>query len=293
MRLILFIILLLNINSALAYKLAIIQGVSKEKQTFVTRNEQDHIFLQGQTVTFTSNNVSVLAKAMKVTREFTQWEILNDFTDVPFRRGEIVTMYQAREYLWALSPETVKRKYVKAKLFKTKKSFETKFAYNKGISESVSLAAPENPDRSGYQFESMFRRQMNFNWAAAFGLRYTQEIINLPAVSLTNTRFTALAEARYYFGKMEDFFDAQIGLALGVGFGQSRTQTTSQTSFGDVLILPTTKISLDFPISNEYEFGIVGAFESLRIEESFTDNNEQTTNLNNTHVGVVFRKHLE
>jgi hypothetical protein len=279
-------------TSVHAYELVIIQGLSKSKQTFVTRNRKQKTFLEDQKVTFTNNNVSIIAKAFKVTREFTQWEILNDYTDVPFQKGEIVTMYAAKEYLWALSPETIKRRYIKDKKFTTKRSFESRFAFTKGLSESVSEAVPDSPDRGGYQFEGMYRTQYDFNWALSFGLRYTQEIVNLTASSLTNTRLAAVINGRYYFEKMEDFFNAQIGLSLGMGFGQSRTSTSGQTSFGDVLILPSTKISLDLPINKKYEFGFYAGFESIRMEESFTDNSTQTTNLNNSQVGFVFRQHL-
>jgi hypothetical protein len=294
MRILILITLQLCFFTSLAhaYELVIIQGLSKSKQTFVTRNRKNNRYIEGQKVTFTNNNVSIIARAFKRTSEFTQWEILNDFTDVPFQKGEIVTMYPAEEYLWALSPQTVKRRYIKDKIFTSKKSFESRFAFTRGLSESVSQAAPGSPDRGGYQFEAMYKTQYDFSWAYSFGLRYTQETVNLTQASLVNTRLAAMADARYYFNKMENFYDAQVGISLGLGFGQSRTSTSGQTSFGDVLILPSTKISLDLPINTEYEFGFYAGFESIRMEESFVDNTIQTTNLNNSQLGFVFRSHI-
>ena len=91
---------------------------------------------------------------------------------------------------------------------------------------------------------------------------------------------------------MNDFHRARIGLALGIGYGQSRTETSGQTSFGDAFLLPSTKISLDFPLSEKYDFGTYAAFESLRLEEDFADGSDQTTNLINSKIGFVFRMNL-
>ena len=72
------------LSFAFGYELVIIQGLSTEKQTFITRGGKDQGVFQGENRTFTSDNVSVIAKAITVSREFTQWEIKNDFTEVPF-----------------------------------------------------------------------------------------------------------------------------------------------------------------------------------------------------------------
>ena len=289
----LLIFLVISVDTSFAYELVIIQGLSREKQTFVTRNRSGKAYFEGQQVTFTSNNVSIIAKAKTITKEFTKWEIQNDFTDVPFNRGEIVTMYEAQEYLWALSPEKVKRKYIKNQIFKPQKSFESQFAFSRGLSETVSEAAPGNYDRGGYQFQGMYRVQKDYHLAYAFGLRYTREVINTTFASLINSRFIFMGEARYYFDTMEDFYNSKIGLILGMGFGQSRTDTDGQSSFGSALILPSIKVSLDLPVNRETEFGFIAGFEAIRTEESFLDNREQTTNLNNTQFGIVWRKHLK
>mgnify|MGYP000362647396 CR=1 FL=1 len=90
-----FIIVLLFCQafSALAFELIIVQGVSQKKQTFITRGGKNKEIFEGKNVTFTSDNISVIATAITVSREFTQWEIKNDYSEVPFRKGEILTMY--------------------------------------------------------------------------------------------------------------------------------------------------------------------------------------------------------
>lgn len=285
-------ILLMSSSFAFAYELIVIQGVSNEKQTFVTRGGKDKNIFEGQNMTFTTDDVSIIAKAKTVTRAFTQWEIKNEFTDIPFRKGELVTMYNSTEHLWALSPAKIRRKYIKNEYFRTKDSFEANVALTRGISETVSEAENVDTERGGYHFEGMYKSELSINWAYSLGLRLSREVVNTPIASLVNQQFLGVAEARYYFEPMDDFYRARIGLALGFGYGQSRTETTGQTSFGDAFLLPSTKISLDIPINDKYDFGTYVAFESLRLEEDFADGNEQSTNLINSKIGFMLRMNL-
>ena len=285
-------ITLFSMSFAQAYELVIIQGLSQEKQTFVTRGGKNKGHFVGRNVTFTSNDVSVIAKALTVSREFTQWEIKNDFSEVPFRRGEIVTMYDTTEYLWALNPGKAQRKSIKNYTFKNRRSLEAGIALSRGISESTSEAVAQNISRGGFQFEGMFRKEVSYHYAFALGLRYAQETLNTPSASLVNQRFLGVIEGRYYFDQLPNFYLARIGLSLGLGFGQSRTTTSGQASFGNAVLLPSTKISLSLPIDKTYDAEFFGAFESLRLDEGFASGADQTTNLINSKVGVMFRKHI-
>lgn len=280
-------------HSAWAYRLVIIQGISKEKQTFVTRGGKNLGIFEGKNHTFTTDNVSVIAKAITVSREFTQWEIKNDFADVPFRRGERVVMYDTTEHIWALSPAEVQRKLIKTNIFRVKHSFEGHFSFARALSESTSQAIPQNLNRGGYQFDGMYRREFNFNYAYALGLRYSREVLNAPEASFINQRFLGIVEGRYYFDPIGDFYNARIGLTLGFGYGQSRTTTAGQASFGNVVLIPSTKISATFSLDHKKEIDFVGAFESLRIDESFADGFDQTTNLTNSKFGIIYRIHLD
>src|SRR3989344_1091583 len=100
-------------QSVEAYELVVVQAVSKSNQTFVTRAGKRKGVFVGKRGTFTSENISIIAKAITVNREFTQWQIESQIADVPFVKGQMVTYYDATEYLWALNPEDVKEKYIK------------------------------------------------------------------------------------------------------------------------------------------------------------------------------------
>src|SRR5690606_8135948 len=97
----LFLILMCLSFSAQAFELIVIQAISSSKKTFITRNGIRQGVQVGVTGTFTAENVSVLARAINVTGQFTQWQIINPDAILPYEKGAIVTYYPATEYLWA------------------------------------------------------------------------------------------------------------------------------------------------------------------------------------------------
>lgn len=279
--------------SAFAYELVVIQGLSKSKQTFVTRNTQNIDVFIGKRATFTSENTSVIARAIEVTNEFIQWELENDFTDAPFPRGQLVTMYDTTEYLWALTPEKIKRKFIRNRVFRARRSFEGSFGFTRGISESVTQTLPANTDRGGYHFDFQFRQQININWAYSYGLRYDREVINLPDSSLINQRFMGIGHIRYYFDPWYDFYNSQVGISVGIGFGQSRTETAAQATFGNSVLLPETRLSLSIPIDRDTDMEFGAAFESFRLDEEDVNNQDQTTNLISSKVNIAYRRYID
>lgn len=287
-----FLLLFTNIPLAKAYELVMIQAISTEKRTFITRTTQDTKTFVGKKTTFTSDNVTFIAVAKTVSREFTLWEIENDLTDVPFESGDLVTMYDTTEYLWTLTPEKIKRKYIKSKLYSPRRSLEGQLSFSRGLSESVTETESQNVDRGGIIFEMQFKREFNLNWSFSYGIRYDQENVNIANATLVNKRFMGIIEGRYHFEPFSDFYNSQLGISLGFGYGQSQTESSSLTTSGVSVLLPSTKILLDFPLNKDYDFGLHAAFESIRLEEQTADDANQTTNLISTKIGIGFRRHL-
>lgn len=280
-------------SSAKAYELTIIQGISRSGQTFVTRNGKKDGVLEGKKATFTADNVSIIAKAIQVTREFTQWEIENHFTDVPFRKGQVVTYYDTQEYLWALTPEKVKQKYVKSNLYSPRKSFSANSAFYRGLTESVSGIEQRSVNRGGVQFEGYFEKEINRNMAGAFGLRYSYETINVAEASLVSGRLMGIVEGRYFFDPMRSFYGARFSFGIGFGYGQSSTDTDGLVSSGSAMLLPITKLGLHLPMSKVTDFTIESAFESLETVEELQDGTKQVTNVNNFKIGIGIKRYFK
>ncbi len=287
-----FCVLILIPGLARAYELVVIQGISETKKSFITRNGKRQGVIAGMTGTFTSENISILAKAINVTGQYAQWEIINKDAIVPFQKGAMVTWYPAQEYLWALSPESERQKYIKSQIVLTRSSFIFKGAISRGLSESVSDVQASNPNRGGYMGEIYYERPLTPNISFDVGVRYEKEVINYTGVSLTTERNIAIADLIYYFDGLKDLLGGgKIFIAGGVGYGVSNTETVGLSQSGPVGLLPAAKMGLCLPFTPDWDFLIDSAFESLQTREEQEGGRIQTTTQTNFKMGIGLRRY--
>jgi hypothetical protein len=278
--------------SVQAVELVVIQAVSDSKKTFITRNGQRQGVKPGITGTFTGENISVLARAKTVTGHFTQWELLNSDAILPFEKGAMVSYYAATEYLWALAPESERKKYIKTQIPFAKRSLVFKGALTRGLSESVSNASVTDARRGGYMGEIYYEKDLFGNLAFDVGLRYEQEVINYTGASLITKRNLAIIDLIYYFDFLTDFVSGgRFFLAGGLGYGLSNTSTVTLSQTGPVSLLPAMKAGISLPFNEtSWEFVMDGAFESLNTSEEQEDGTIQTTTQTNFKVGFGLRR---
>jgi hypothetical protein len=281
--------LLLTLHAA-AYELLVIQNVSSTQKSFVTRNGKRQGIIEGMTGTFIANDVAFHAKARTVTSQFTQWEVVNASTGVPFKVGEIVTYHPAQEYIWALNPEAARQKIVEVTQQKTRSSVLVKGASIRGINETVSGAPPQSAARAGYALDGLYERLFTRNLAWDAGVRYEYEVVNVSGGSLSTERLMAVADLLYYFDPMEHFHAGRIYFGAGLGFGQSSTSSRGITQSGSATLMPSGKLGLTLPFNREWEFLTEVAFENLKTDEKFEVPGRQTTNQSNLRIGLGLRR---
>lgn len=277
--------------SASAFELIMVQAVSDTKKTFITRNGKRQGIQPGMTGTFTAEDVSILAKAVTVSGSFTQWQIINQDAVLPFEKGTIVTYYPATEYIWALAPESERKKYIKTEIPVNKRSVVFRGGITRGLSESVSDAPANTSRRGGFAGEVYYERDLFENLAFDIGLRYEREVINYTGASLTTKRQMAIADLIYYFNGLRDYISGgKFFIAAGIGYGLSNTSTVGLEQSGLVSLLPTARLGISLPFNDEYEFITDGAFESLNTREEQENGRIQTTTQTNFKVGFGLRK---
>lgn len=289
LRLLILFSLFLSV-SAHAFELIMIQAVSDSKKTFITRNGKRQGIMRGVTATFTAEDISVIAKAINVTGNFTQWELNNKEAIFPFEKGKIVTYYPATEYIWALAPEAERRKYIKTEIPQARRSWVFKGALTKGLSESVSDVAATTSQRGGFLGEIYYEKDFYGPIALDFGLRYEKEVINYPGASLITTRSLAIADVIYYFDFLREYINGRFYTAAGFGYGLSNTTTVSLSQSGPVGLLPAVKLGINLPFNDNWEFLTDGAFESLQTKEKQEDGRIQTTTQTNFKFGFGLRR---
>ena len=267
-----------------------IQAVSSTKKTFVTRNGKRQGHIPGMTGTFTAEDVSILAKAVTVTGSYTQWQIINSEAVMPWEKGAMVTYYPATEYIWALSPESERKKYIKSRRVFMKRSWVFKGALTRGLNESVSDVAATTTTRGGYMGEIYYEKDLTSALSWDIGVRYEREVVNYPGASFITKRSLLIADIIYYFYEMKEYLQGKLFLAAGAGYGYSNTSTVSLEQSGPVGLLPTAKIGVTLPFSDDYEFISDAAFESLQTSEEQEDGRRQTTTQTNFKFGFGLRK---
>lgn len=276
--------------SAHAFELIMIQSVSDTKKTFITRNGKRQGIIRGMTGTFTAEDISVLAKAVNVTGNYAQWQLVNQEAILPFEKGKIVTYYAASEYLWALAPESERKKYIKSEIPLSKRSLVFKGALTRGLSESVSDAPATNSSRGGFLGEIYYEKDFFGPLAFDLGLRYEREVINYPGASLITVRSLAIADIIYYFDFFKEYLRAKFYVAAGIGYGLSNTTTIGLSQSGPVGMLPAVKLGITLPFNDTWEFVTDGAFESLQTSEEQESGNKQTTTQTNFKFGFGLRR---
>lgn len=282
---------LLMTASAHAFELIMIQAVSNTKRTFITRNGKREGIIPGVTGTFTAENVSILAKAINVSGNYTQWQIINSEALLPFEKGTIVTYYPATEYIWALAPESERKKYIKTLIPVLRRSFVLKGSLSRGLSESVSDAPANTPRRGGYMGEVYYEKEVWGGLAFDIGVRYEQEVINYTGASLVTKRNLLIADAIYYFNSFKDYLSGgRFFLSAGIGYGLSNTSTVGLEQSGPVALLPTVKAGISLPFNEDWEFVLDSAFESLSTREEQASGRIQTTTQTNFKVGAGLRR---
>ena len=290
-RLFIFLTLCLGL-SAHAFELVMVQAVSDSKKTFITRNGKRQGLMRGMTGAFTAEDISVLAKAINVTGQFTQWELVNQEATLPFEKGKIVTYYPATEYIWALAPESERRKYIKSEVQHLRRSWVFKGALTRGLNESVSDAPATTTNRGGFMGEVYHERDIYNNFSYDIGLRYEREVVNYPGASLITRRSMIIADIIYYFEFLREFVPGRFFIATGLGYGLSNTSTVGLSQSGPVSILPLLKAGINLPFNEDWEFVTDAAFESLQTNEEQEGGKKQTTTQTNVKFGFGLRRNF-
>lgn len=277
-------------TNVFAFELIMIQAVSSTKKTFVTRHGKREGMTIGNTGTFTADDISILARVISTTSNFTQWEVINANATLPFEKGATVTYYPANEYVWALSTENERKKYIKSMIPVLRQSFKFNAGLSRGLSESVSDAPVSDTRRGGIQGEIYYEKDIALNLSFDVGLRYDSEVLTVPNASYTTKRTMVVADILYYFDQLQDVIKGKVFIGLGTGWGYSSTETLSLSQSGNALLLPTAKIGVSIPFNENYDFLMDGAFDTIQTKESQENGNVQSTNQSNAKFGIGLRK---
>ena len=275
---------IINPMSAHAIELAIVQAVSVGGESFVTRNGTDYGILEGQEMTFLTDDLSLVCRAEKVSRNFAHWRPIDPKARVPFEREQVITMERSSEKIWSMfNPDEIKSEGVRYPF-----ALIGRFHYGKGLSQSVSGVDNVDVDRTANEYEVVWRWKFSKYLSWAMGARYEQELTQTEVADVFSTRYFLLNELTYHFGRPDvlSTLDPYFGATLGIG--RSTSTVINDTQSGMAYVMPRLRLGVELQPWNEYGIQVEGALEALNASESFNTSGAQVTNQISWSVGLGF-----
>ena len=194
-------------------ELLVIQTVSKDRRSFVvTKGIKDGV-LKGQEIIFANDNVSVVCKAIEVSRGYSLWVPVDRNITVPFNKEDIVssnsTVYGNVALDVASDPNLIPGKNFNElyKKFRVQNNYTIKASYNKGLNQSSSSVSNEkNNSRSGYNVSVDYNYRFLPEFEMSAGLRLDNEVyrIEQPELDIPTRRIMGVVAATYHFVNFSD-----------------------------------------------------------------------------------------
>ncbi len=278
-------------------ELMVIQTVSKDRRSFVVAKGIKDGVMKGQEIIFANDNVSVVCKAVEISRGFSLWVPVDRTITVPFNKEDIVssnsTVY-GNVALDVVSDPTLTPgpNYNEIfKKFRAENNFTLKASYNRGLNQSSSeVASEKNTSRSGYNFSVDYNYRFMPEFEMSGGLRVDNEVyrIEQPELDIPSRRIMGVMAATYHFVNFSDNKN-NFYFTIAAGIGQSETTVNNEKSSGPVYLLPEARFGFLMPFSKGMALVLEGSVESLSTTESFPDGTEQSTNIVNMKGSIGIR----
>lgn len=279
-------------------ELVLIDAVSTSRQTFVIQKGFADGMSVGLESLFSTQNASLLARAIEVTRNHSLWQLKERRAVFPFAKGEVITFNKNQSNIWLELPEINQRIarasnkqkelqdiYGLGAQFQIRGNFSNTFYESTTDTDSV-----RKPERTGYHIEVMYQKRMFERMEFGAGLRYDSEnaIISEPDLTIPSQRIMGIFEVTYHFsdfdGKPSNFYTA-----AAIGIGRSQTQIDDTVSTGLATVLPSIRLGYIMRRAQGLDFTFDTVVEAISAKESFIDTKEQTTNLVNAKFAVGIR----
>ena len=283
----------LRLKTDVGYEnMVVVQSISTSRQSFVVRRGAKDGISKHQRALFSTEQVSLLCKAIEVTHEFSLWEVDDPMASVPFTKDQMIVFSTSLETIWTKVPALrgKLKQFLLTKDLVPPPYFLFRGAMSRGLSESVSdTSASSTVERAGFHFEGLyywnFAKQLDWG----FGARLDREsaLIDQSDLSIPTSRVFAISQLTYRFPEIKGTRN-YFYLTAGIGYGTSTTTVNESTSAGTAYILPSFHMGL-MTLGDSYGFAVELVGEAIGQQEEFLDGNSQNTNIINAKFSVALR----
>lgn len=296
----LFLIILIGISTKIFSKeeLTVIRTTSKDKKSFVVQKGLQNGISRGQEVIFGNDNVSIVCKAIEVSREYSLWIPVDKNMMVPFKKEDIVSLnthtfgnvaVDLGNGVQKINPDVDYN--LEFEKLRTQNSITARYSYGGAVSQSSSsVSTSQNSKKKSEDFNFEYGFRINPAYEISIGGRLDYEVYRLttPELDIPTTRQFITLSFTYHAVAFSSNKNNLYATAT-IGIGNSKTTVDNEVSSGLATILPEVKIGYLFPISKEFALvGEVGV-ESVAAQEKFSDGSKQDTTQVNTKASIGIR----
>ncbi|MBP5297271.1 MAG: hypothetical protein J6Y94_08080 [Bacteriovoracaceae bacterium] len=277
--------------------LVFIKTVSTSKRSFViNRGRLDEVRIQ-QKRAFSSDQASVVARAIEVGPQTSLWEVEDPHLTVPFKKGELVSLSTQTQSLWAniLTVEQHEQDLVKAKKLAALQQTDwlVRGAYMYNFSATTSqVAAQEKGVRQGGQLEVLYHSWFKLRpLALRYGLRFDQEqeVISAVNVTIQTWRMLLTGEVVWHFNLGQEHpQDYYVAAGMALGFSNSQLKDLA-SKFGPTAVFPHLHFGHSRLIRERFHLDFDIAIENIIALETFTAGIKQKSNFLNAKFGLGIR----
>lgn len=280
-------------------ELVVIQTISTDRHTFVISKGVREGILRGQETIFANDNVSILCKAIEVSRHYSLWGPVDPIVIIPFKKDDIVSSNSHAygnvaldiigdtnklELPGQIDIETIKK-------FRVSNNVSLKGAVNQSLSQSSSdVSTDKNSKRTGYNIAFEYNYRFMPEFEMNFGARYDNEVYrqSSPILDVSTNRIMATMAATYHLIHFSES-NRNFYLTIAAGLGHSTTAISDDKSDGLVTLLPEARLGYLLPFTQTMAMIFEGSIESLSSHEKFSSGVEQDTNILNLKLTLGLR----
>jgi hypothetical protein len=241
---------------------------------------------KGQESLFSTEYISLAARAINVSRNFSLWKLSDKFARIPFVKEEFIVF--TNNVINIQNEVPFIRERLKATVFEPKSYFKFKAFFTETIAESLSDTDEKiNATRRGYHLEAVYEKDWGRTLSWGAGIRFDREIQTLqdPALEIPTTRLLGVGEINYNFPR---FIDSKnnIYASVGFGYGLDKSIVDEREATGTAWAIPVIKLGLQTNELDKMNYLFEVVFETIFVEETFPDGQKQSTNQTNAKVGI-------
>lgn len=280
-------------------ELVVIQTVSTDRHTFVVSKGISEGILRGQEMIFANDNISILCKAIEVSRSYSLWAPIDSLVNIPFQKNDIVSSNSHAygnvsldivgdshnlELPNQMEMETLKR-------FRASNNYSLKGGLNQSLSQSSSdVSSDKNSARTGYDIALEYNYRFMPEFEMSLGGRYDNEVYRQsdPILDVSTSRLMVTIAATYHLIYLSES-NNNFYFTMAAGIGRSSTVISDETSSGLVKLMPEARLGYLMPFTQKMAMVFESSIESLSSNEKFSNGTQQDTNILNLKLTLGLR----